>query len=120
MADELKISAIIGFSKGGAKLVKELSDKITITGDSFTHGVQSIGTSEEEVAQGVDLGTPGYVFAINLDSTNYVEIGSTTGVYDIKLQAGEFAIWRHNSASAILYAKANSSACLLEYCIFET
>ena len=39
------------------------------------------------------------------DATNFVEVGSTTGVYDIKLLAGEFALYRHNSAT--VYAKAD-------------
>jgi len=118
MANELTVMLKLNFSKSGAKVSRNFAKSITVTGDAFTHEVQSVGTSEEELAQGADLGTPGVVMAINLDSTNYVEIGSTTGVYDIKLQAGEGAIWRHNSAT--LYAKANTAACLVEYIIIET
>jgi hypothetical protein len=118
MADELRIGITISWSKGNANVKRAEHDEITITGDSFTHAVQSVGTSEEELTQHADLGTPGYVFVKNLDATNYVEIGSTTGVYDIKLLAGEMALYRHNSAT--VYAKANTSACLLEYIIFET
>lgn len=117
MANELKITAGINFSKGGAKTNRRESISVDITGDAFSQQVQSIGTSEEEVAQGADLGTPGYVFLKNMDSTNYIEVGSTTGVYDIKLLAGEIALYRHNSAT--IYAKANTSACLLEYIIIE-
>jgi len=118
MSNELSVTAKLRFSKGGAKVTRAITDLIDITGDAFTHEVQSVGTSEEELAQGADLGTPGYVLAINLDSANYVEIGSTTGVYDIKLKAGEIALWRHNSAS--VFAKANTAAVLVEYIICET
>ncbi len=117
MSDELKTLINISFSKGGAKFDKTESDKVSITGDAFNHDVQSIGTTEEELAQGADLGTPGYVFVKNLDSTNYVELGATTGVYTIKLKAGEIALWRHDSAT--IYAKANTSAVLCEYIIVE-
>ncbi len=54
---------------------------------------------------------------VNLDSTNYVEIGSTTGVYDIKIKAGEFALYRHNSAT--VYGKATAAPCNVEYCLIE-
>jgi len=117
MANELSLIVNLSFSKGGAKVTKQVSKQITVTGDAFTHGVQAIGTTEEEIAQGADLGTPGYMLIINLDDTNYVEIGSTTGVYDIKLKAGEFALYRHNSAT--VYAKANTAACNVEYCLIE-
>ncbi len=117
MANELNIIAGLTFNKGGGNVSRRESLSITVSGDSFSHEIQSIGTVEEAVVQGNELGTPGYVMLKNLDSTNYIEIGSTTGVYDIKLKAGEVAIYRHNSAT--IYAKANTSACLLEYIIIE-
>ena len=117
MANELRIGIVLGFLKSGATLNRSFNKEITVTGDAFTHGVQEVGTSEEELAQGAEVGTPGYVLVINLDSTNYVEIGSTTGVYDIKLLAGEAALYRHNSAT--IYARANTAACKVEYIVIE-
>jgi len=118
MADELSVTTKVNFSKGGATVTRSFTVDVDITGDAFTHNVQSVGTSEEELTQGADLGTPGYVLIKNLDATNYVEVGSTTGVYDIKLLAGEVALYRHNSAT--VFAKSNTAACLVEYIIFET
>ena len=117
MANELSVSVRISFSKSNSKISRASTASIDVTGSEFTHQVQVVGTTEEEIAQGADVGTPGYVWAKNLDATNYVEIGSTTGVYDIKLKAGEIALWRHNSAT--LYGKANTSAVRLEYIIIE-
>jgi hypothetical protein len=117
MSNELKIIVSLNFSKGGAKANRAESIQVDVTGDAFTHEVQSVGTSEEELAQGADLGTPGYIFIKNLDDTNYVEVGSTTGVYDIKLKAGEVALYRHNSGT--IYAKANTAACNVEHWIIE-
>jgi len=117
VANELSLIVNFDFSKGGAEVSKQLSKKITVAGDAFTHGIQEIGLVEEEIAQGVELGTPGYLLIKNLDTTNYVEIGSTTGVYDIKLKALEFALYRHNSGT--VYALADTAACLVEYCLIE-
>lgn len=117
MANELTLRASLSFSKSGAQVQRSEGITVSVTGDAFTHETQSVGTSEEQLAQGADLGTPGYVLVINHDTTNYVEVGSTTGVYDIKLLAGEFALYRHNSAT--VYAKANTAACLVEYIIIE-
>ena len=118
MSNELSLTISLIFSKGGAETQKAESKQVTVTGDAFTQGVQAIGITEEEVVQGADVGTPGYVYVKNMDATNYVELGSTTGVYDIKLKAKEFALWRHNSAT--LYAKANTAICNIEYIIVET
>ena len=117
MANELTILVSMAFSKGGASVSRAESIQVTVTGDAFSHEVQEVGTSEEQLAQGADLGTPGYMLIKNLDGTNYVEVGSTTGVYDIKLKAGEVALYRHNSAT--VYAKANTAVCLVEYMLIE-
>ena len=117
MANEISLSASLIFSKGGASVSRLENIQVDVTGDAFSYEVQEVGTSEEVLAQGADLGTPGYMFIKNLDATNYVEVGSTTGVYDIKLKAGEFAIYRHNSAT--VYTKANTGACNVAYLLIE-
>lgn len=117
MSKEISITMAISFKKGGAQVRRSESITVDVTGDAFSHEVQEIGTSEEQLAQGADLGTPGYMFIKNMDATNYVEVGSTTGVYDIKLKAGEVCLYRHNSAT--VYAKANTLACKVEYLLIE-
>ena len=117
MADELKVRASVVFSKGGAKYRRNISKSITVSGDAFLHNVQSVGTTEELLEGHADMTAVGVVLLINLDATNYVEFGSTTGVYDLKLKAGEFALYRHNSN--FIYAKANTAAVLCEYFVAE-
>jgi len=120
MADELSLMVTLSFNKGGAKARRVVSDKVTVDGDAFTHGVQAIGTVEEEVAQGTDVGTPGWVLIINLDSTNYVEVGALTGEYAVLIEAGEFALYRHDkNESVTILAKANGGTVNIEYFIFE-
>jgi len=117
MAKEISIGVTISFRKGGAQVSRSESITVDVTGDAFSHEVQAVGITEEELAQGSEVGTPGYMFIKNLDATNYVEIGSTTGVYDIKLKAGEVCLYRHNSAT--VYAKANTAICNVEYLLME-
>ena len=78
MAKELSIVVSMSFEKGGAITQRSESIEVTVTGNAFSHEVQVVGTTEEQLAQGADLGTPGYIFIKNLDATNYVEVGSTT------------------------------------------
>jgi len=118
MANELSLIVNLDFSKGGATVSRQYTKKVTVAGDAYTSGIQAIGfAAEEEIAQGLELATPGYMLIKNLDTTNYVRIGSTTGVYDIRINAGEFALYRHNSAT--VYAIADTGICNVEYTLLE-
>jgi len=115
MAGELAVSARIIFNKGGASVRMSEGISVDVTGDSFTHEVQEIGTSEEILYQGTDLGTLGYLMLKNLDSTNYVLAG-ITGEYSVKMKAGEVALFR---AAADIYAKADTAACNVAKILIE-
>ena len=82
-------------------------------------GFQVIGTSAETVST-TDLATPGWCYAKNLDSTNYVELGpdSSGFVPFIKLKPGEQTVFR--LASGVTFkAKANTAAVKLQIYVFE-
>lgn len=84
-------------------------------------GVVSCTTSDTVVTLG-NLTTPGWGFIKNLDSTNYVEIGPTSGgaiVPFIKLLPGEFAIFRL-AASVTLRSQANTATCKVLFAFLET
>ncbi len=115
MANELRIEAQLEYSKSGVKQNKHDSAYVDVSGDSFTHVVQEVGTSNELIVIGSDVATWGYVYLKNLDSTNYVEVGLTSS-YSIKLKAGEVAMFR---AAAALYARANTAAVDLEIIVIE-
>lgn len=81
-------------------------------------GVQSIGTSTncEFIALG-DVSTAGYAWFRNLDTTNYVEIGTGTGtsfVASMRLKPGNVALCPLHPTNAPS-AKANTGACNLWY-----
>jgi hypothetical protein len=74
-----------------------------------TPGYVTIGTSEESIAFG-ELSTQGVLCMQNLDATNYVRWGFSTGVYGGRLMPGEYASFRLNPGST-LYLVANTAAC---------
>lgn len=114
MANELTITAALEYEKGGiAQRIYE-SKTITVTGTEVSNHIQSIGTTEEAVAVS-DIGTQGYIYAKNLDSTNYVTLGLTGGLA-IKLKAGELALFR---AAGAMYAKADTAACRVHFIVIE-
>lgn len=110
MANELKATFALSATSGP-------SIPLTIIRDTWvaSQGCADIflliGTTEETVSF-VDVTNNGWVMLHNLDATNYVEIGFSTGVYGIRVKAGERSLFRLNAA-ATLYAKANTAACRL-------
>ena len=91
---------------------------ITQTGVDHQAGTQSVGTTEETVSWIADIGDEGYIFLRNLDPTNYVQFGFSTGVYGMRLKAGEFAVFRLEPG-ATLYARANTAAVNIQYIVYE-
>lgn len=122
MANELSLSGLtVAFSKSGSPSVNFTAGTISITvsGAQIADFVQNVGTSEEAVNIG-DVATGGVWFVQNQDVTNYVELRSGTGATDfIRLNAGEWAIFRTSGDASAPYAIANSSACNVRFLIFD-
>jgi len=74
-----------------------------------TPGYVTVGTSEESNSFS-ELSTLGLLYMQNLDTTNYVEWGYSTGVYGGRLNPGEPNFIRLNPG-ATLFMKANTAAC---------
>jgi len=121
MANEISVTIKITFAKGTLPTVSRNPSALSVdmTGTQFVAGVQSIGTVEEALDLG-DMGalTLGWMYAKNLDGTNFVEIRPNTATADlIKLKAGEFCLFRLTSNTP--YAIADTAACELDYLIVE-
>lgn len=120
MANELTISASLKVAKG--HLREELTKAgllATMAGSLSLKGVQPIGTAYEAVTIG-DVGTAGWAAFINLDTTNYVELGVEVAAafYPlVKLLPGEVALFR--LAAGTFHARANTAGVNLQKCIIE-
>ena len=119
MANEITASVMLKANTAlGAKVVRKESKQIDMAGDSVNQGIQSIatgGTQLEDNEQALG-GTPGMVFVKNLDTSNYVTIGTHASEHSIKLLPGEFALFRSNGP---LYGQANTSTVKIEYIVVE-
>lgn len=82
--------------------------------------VKTVGTTEESWTSSdwPDVTEPGVVMLLNLDSTNFVQWGQSTGVYLGELTANDgsttkglpWAMFYGHSTTA-LYVKADTAAC---------
>lgn len=88
--------------------------KVSSTGEAakFT---QSIPTSVTLIDVPDSVGTWGAIYIKNLDGTNFVQWG-LSGQYCGRLRPGEFALL---TATADLYALADTAACVIEVGVVE-
>ena len=117
MANEITVSGTLSYSKSTARASLSGSLRADQTGDHYVQAVQDVGLVEENIAKG-DIGTIGWCAFRNNDTTNFVELGATTGVYTLKLGPGEFhGPLRWNSTA--VFAKADTGSCKVEYLLIE-
>lgn len=123
MANELSVTTYIS-GAGGTNAYA------TVTGGSttafnvdqstkrYTKKVVNVGTSEETIDLD-DVSSPGYAYFKNLDGTNFVQLGASTGVYFARINADKGAIIPLDSGVTI-YAKADTAAVDLDVLVFST
>ncbi|SVA95950.1 uncharacterized protein METZ01_LOCUS148804 [marine metagenome] len=120
MAEEITVSGSLQVTKDGVtdKLAK-VGLSIDMSGGDITHRTQTVGTGEEALGM-LDAGTPGLCLIKNLDSTNYVEVRQATGVADlIRINAGEFALFRFAADATAPFVIANTGNVIIEYLLIE-
>ena len=77
-----------------------------------------VGTAEKTIASFGELTTEGICLIRNTDTENFVKLGFSTGVYGIKIKAGETFAFRLMPAVTI-YAVADTAACLTDIDVLE-
>ncbi len=120
MADEILWGHYLYVKKGDRQpieiaLVKRYAD---MAGDIYRAGQQEIGFSaKEDIDKPTAMGTIGFVYIRNLDSTNFVEIGDDADNPSIKLLAGQAFMgpWGATNVSC----KADAAVVIVEFVIIE-
>lgn len=113
MANEIKITTGMQCINGNLNITipaRTVSVDQTNAGGGNPATV-SVGTTEETISFG-DI-TARYVHMQNLDTTNFVELGFSAGVYGIKLLAGETAVFPLVT-TATLYAKGDTASVTMQ------
>ncbi len=112
MANEIQITAGISVRKGNLSFQEPATTytaNMTGTGGP-TPGFISVGTTEESTAF-PELTTDGFLFMKNLDTTNYIQWGFSTGVYGGRIRPGETAGPFRMEPGVTLFLRANVAAC---------
>jgi hypothetical protein len=75
MANEITLSGTLSLVKNGVTIAASITKLISQSGTNNNTVTQNIGTSSEAIVL-TDISAVGYMMFINLDSTNYVAIGT--------------------------------------------
>lgn len=126
MAAEITLTSTVSATKSG-RVLPALGGTMSIdwSGKDYDEGIISAATTAAGVAFSIksSLSALGVGFFKNLDSTNYVEIGTSQGgtFYPIlRLLAGEaYAVRIAHLAITDLYYRANTAAVDLQFRIQE-
>lgn len=123
MANEVKVTFQLNSSHGNYKqAITPGTMTFSLTTQGGAEGVQSIGTSEENLSYGdVAAADVGYLYMRNLDATNYVTWGMSDGgtMKAVgKMKAGEFVFLRV-VPSVNVRLLANTAACKVEYRLLQ-
>ena len=121
MANEITITASMKVANGNLdESWRKANLKVNQTGKSAAGSVQEIGFAAHEQIVLTDIGTAGYAYFRNTDTTNYVEVGVDVGATFyafMKLKPGEAAVLR--LATGTIYAQANTAAVKLQSRVLE-
>ena len=112
MANEIQVTTKLYSSKGGASTANATHNwTANMSGSDLITLTQVIGTTEESLSVGPDVGAPYAVELVNLDSTNYIEFGFSTGTYVSRIPAGQSMLIPYVASGVTVYLKANTAAC---------
>ena len=114
MANELQIYNSFSYNKGGASFGLSAQNQVTVTTNAFINSLLNVTTSDTVVDLG-PVSSIGYVYVQNLDATNFILIGPSSGSYFIKLLANEVAVFRSNVSS--IHLIADTAACMVQYAV---
>ena len=113
MADEITVSTILRVKNGNLEQTgKSYQTKFSQTTARAGSYTMDVGTTEESISFG-DI-APGFVRLTNLDTTNFVEVGFSTGVYGMRLSANNGVAMFERKLGTTVYVKADTTACKIQ------
>ena len=114
MANELSVYTTFSYNKDSASFNLSAQNQVTVATNAFINSLVDVGTSDVTIDLG-PVSSIGYVYVQNLDATNFILIGPSSGSYFIKLLANEVAVFRSNVSS--IHLIADTAACMVQYAV---
>jgi hypothetical protein len=104
MANEITVNLALTANKasqGGGSISTTFTYQKDMTGNNVCTETYEVDTSEDQVDYGPAIGTPLNVMIRNLDSTNDLLLGFASGVYVLKIRAGQGVLFQPYSGTSV-------------------
>ncbi|MDA1232962.1 MAG: hypothetical protein O2856_19520 [Planctomycetota bacterium] len=118
MANEITVNVNTSCTNGKFTTRFDSSTQITQVAQGGRDIIVSIGTAEETLVF-TDITTLGIAVFYNLDTTNYVQWGGSTGVYVGRLKPSDTPHVFRLEPGATIYMKADTAACKVRVICYE-
>lgn len=121
MADEIRIRAALSFAKSGSGAAADSGEKsISMSGDDFWEGTQTVGTAEEALFLGDVTPANAFYQIENLDATNRVDLKPAAGgTVTTQIGAGKPAVGQFGPSVVAPYVQANTAPVKIKVLIVE-
>jgi len=119
MAGELRTSLnTFRFVKDGSDVsLPPVLVNFDVAGENYVRRTQLIDITDTPLDLG-DISTPGYLFAWNFDTGNFVTIGEDGSSYPVKLKPNfGWGVLCFNGAA--IHAIADTAPCIIEYFLID-
>ena len=120
--NELALSCSLVYNKNSISLSETINNLLVSVSGNGLNSLTSFTATTSAVA--IPLGSStiagGFLFILNNDPTNYVNIlTGTSGTIFARLNPGEFALLRLDSSVTAPAVQAHTGSCFVKFCIFD-
>jgi hypothetical protein len=120
MADEITIRQKLIVSNGNLNFSRDTGEyKKSMIGSGGPSPGFLVVTTSERTINFAELGDNGMVWIENLDATNYIRWGFSTGIYGGRIEPGDTAGPFQLEPSANIFIIANTASCNVNMYCFE-
>ena len=109
MANEIAVRAVIRLKESGEKPVEidTFTKYIDMTGTEYVDGIHTLSNTKENIDKG-SIGTIGWIFMENLDSSITINAGDDADSPSIQMLAGEFFLGHWNATELSVIAASGT------------
>jgi len=112
----------LGFSDADSGIARSEGGEVQILQKGFDSQYRMDVSSAGETTHSIltEIGNASYIWMMNRDATNFIDVGFTgTGVYQVRLLAGQHALFPLLPTTATIYMLADTAAVDFQFYIRE-
>jgi hypothetical protein len=122
VSDELTLSVSLGYAKNAISLQEQVANFLASVAGNGLNSLISYAapTADTALPLGSVTSPGGWLFVVNLDATNYVQVkAAVSGAVLAKLKPGYPCLIPLDPSVTAPSTQSNTAPCNIRYCIFD-